>query len=291
MRTEGDATPRILLVEDDSATAEMLVHLLESQGYRVDHAPNARDARAQVDQAYPDLVILDIMLPDESGLVLCAEFRAYSDVRILLLSGTRRRSDRIIGLRLGACDFIAKPFSVDELLAGINAVLDCVAPCAAGPSSPCGSVLRIDELMIDQRRVRVALGGQTIHLTRTEYRLLAMLASRPGEIVSRRLLSEQVWGLYDAAREETLAVHIRKLRQKLKVDSERAPQLLTMRGRGYKLSPSGGGAKPSRMACGRHTSSGTRSQAPAHRACRPPPSGVAGNQASRRQGTCHHGQP
>src|SRR5919197_1132046 len=142
-----EAAAEILLVDDDPATAGLIVDLLELEGYRVWHAPDAAAARVLVGKVRPDAVILDIMLPDESGLLLCSELRARWPAPIVLLSATRRRSDRLIGLRLGAADFIAKPFSGDELKASVEAAFR-----PAGPSSPaappsCPGARRIGELV------------------------------------------------------------------------------------------------------------------------------------------------
>ena len=246
-----EAAAEILLVDDDPATAGLVLDLLELEGYRVWHAPDAAGARVLVGKVRPDAVILDIMLPDESGLLLCSELRARWPAPIVLLSATRRRSDRLIGLRLGAADFIAKPFSGDELKASVEAALRRAGPDSA-TASPCSAgVRRIGELVIDQRRCRVALGNQEVHLTPTEYRLLGALAGRPDELLPRKDLTEQIWGYYDRGVASSLEVHMRRLRAKLNTGSVPAPQLLTVRGYGYKLLQPGG-ANPGRGPDDRH---------------------------------------
>jgi DNA-binding response OmpR family regulator len=246
-----EAAAEILLVDDDPATARLIVDLLEPEGYRVWQAPDAAGARVLVGKARPDVVILEIMLPDESGLLLCSELRARWPVPILLVSATRRRSDRLIGLRLGAADFIAKPFSGDELKARVEAALHRAGPSSATASPSSTGVRRVGELVIDQRRCRVALGNRELRLTATEYRLLGALAGRPDELLSRKELTEQIWGYYDHGVANSLEVHMRRLRAKLNTGSAPAPQLLTVRGYGYKLSPPGG-ANPGRGPGDRH---------------------------------------
>ena len=250
-----EAAAEILLVDDDPAIVQRLVGLLEPEGYRVWHVPDAAGARALIDQVCPDVMILEILLPDESGLLLCSELHARWPAPILLLSATRRRSDRLIGLRLGAADFIAKPFSGDELRASVEAALRCAGPSPPAAPPSCPGARRIGELVIDRRRCRVALGNHELRLTPTEYRLLDALAGRPDELISRQQLTEQIWGYYDRAVANSLEVHMRRLRAKLNTGSMPAPQLLTVRGHGYKLSPPDG-ANPGRGPYHQHRGSG-----------------------------------
>src|SRR5215211_4199299 len=179
---------KILLVEDDQSIADALVELLESEGYRVTHAPDAASAETLLEETRPDLVILDIMLPDTDGLVLCSELRARWPGPILLLSATQRKSDPVIGLRLGADDFIAKPFSTENLLARVEAALRAAPRRDATASLSGEGSCHIGGLVIDRARCQVTLGGLELHLTPTEYRLLCALADRPEEARSRREL-------------------------------------------------------------------------------------------------------
>src|SRR5919202_642078 len=162
-RQDGRATAKILLVEDDLSIANVLVELLEGEGYRVWHAQDAAAAEELLGEARPDLVLLDIMLPDTDGLVLCSELRARWPAPVVLLSATQRKSDPIIGLRLGADDFIAKPFDARELLARIEAILRR----AAGSRSQHGDqpeVYRIGPLSIDVCRRSVTYGETALQL-------------------------------------------------------------------------------------------------------------------------------
>ena len=233
-RPDGKATARILVVEDDPGIAEALIELLESEGYHVWHTDTASGAEALLDEVHPDLVLLDIVLPDTDGLVLCSELRARSEAPIILLSGTQRKSDSIIGLRLGADDFIAKPFDTRELLARLEAVLRRAA--AARPRGGEPEVYDLGPLTIDIGRRSVTHGETPLQLTPTEFRLLATLASEPDRVFSREELATRVWGYESIGESRVVDVHIRRLRQKLDESAVTDPVIVTLRGFGYKLS-------------------------------------------------------
>ncbi len=227
----------IMLVEDDPAVAQTLADVLESGGYQTWHAENGADAKAMMERGRPDLVILDLMLPDVDGLVLCSSLKALADVPIIICSATNERRDKILGLKLGADDFIAKPFDIYELEARVEAVLRRVTQAHAAPQPTHVEQMRIGDLAIDRSRRRVTLGGAALQLTPTEYRLLSALASRPDEILSREELAQRVWGYQDASSGRTIDVHIRRLRVKLAGGPVPAPAIVSVRGFGYKLSP------------------------------------------------------
>lgn len=255
----------ILLVEDDPAVAEIVTAALELQAYEVRLAKAAAEARAVLDGTRPHLVILDLLLPDEDGLVLCAELRAYGDIGILVCSGTNRARDRILALRLGADDFLAKPFDVAELEARVHAVLRRIgyAPRAAvaeTPSSP-GQLascaphqgaapptqqaahrpIVLDDLVIVPNKCRATLGSEVLPLTATEYRLLCALAREPATVCSREELAQQVWGSADAAIGRAIDAHIGRLRAKIAAAASSAAaaalRIESVRGFGYQLVP------------------------------------------------------
>jgi DNA-binding response OmpR family regulator len=231
-------TSKVLLVEDDQAIAEALVELLESEGYRVFHAPDASSAERMLEETRPDLVLLDIMLPDTDGLVLCSELRARWPAPVVLLSATQRKSDPIIGLRLGADDFIAKPFDTRDLLARIEAVLrrwSMTRPREGGELE----VYRVGPLTIDIGRRTVTYNDQPLMLTPTEFRLLSTLASEPDHVFSREELATRVWGYESIGESRVVDVHIRRLRQKLDEGHVTDPMIITLRGFGYKISRTG----------------------------------------------------
>src|SRR6478752_7397876 len=226
-----------MLVEDDHAVAQTLTDALEASGYRVWLAETGADAKTLLEQTHPDLVILDLMLPDVDGLVLCSGLKGSADVPIIICSATPQRRDAILGLKLGADDFVAKPFDIYELEARVEAVLRrtthqrTVEPSAAAAPDH----IHVGELIIDRSRRRVTLGGEPIQLTPTEYRLVSALASRPDEILSRDDLATLVWGYQDASSGRTIDVHIRRLRVKLTQGPVPAPAIVAVRGFGYKM--------------------------------------------------------
>ena len=225
-----------MLVEDDAPIAQTLTDALESTGYRVWHVENGADAKALLEQRRPDLIILDLMLPDIDGLVLCSGLKSIADVPIVICSATPQKRDAILGLKLGADDFVAKPFDIYELEARIEAVLRRTSHSRqAEPAAPPSDHMRVGDLVIDRSRRRVTLGGEPIQLTPTEYRLVSALASRPDEILSRDELAQLVWGYQDASSGRTIDVHIRRLRVKLSHGPVPAPAIVAVRGFGYKI--------------------------------------------------------
>jgi DNA-binding response OmpR family regulator len=226
-----------MLVEDDAPIAQTLTDALESTGYRVWHVENGADAKALLEQRRPDLIILDLMLPDVDGLVLCSGLKSIADVPIVICSATPQKRDAILGLKLGADDFVAKPFDIYELEARIEAVLRRTNHSRqAEQAAPPSDHMRVGDLVIDRSRRRVTLGGEPIQLTPTEYRLVSALASRPDEILSRDELAQLVWGYQDASSGRTIDVHIRRLRVKLGQGPVPAPAIVAVRGFGYKIS-------------------------------------------------------
>jgi two-component system response regulator MtrA len=225
----------ILVVEDDPAMAQTLIEALEMADYRVWHAVNGADARSKADLARPDLILLDLILPDVDGLVLCYTLKAQSNVPIVICSGTNRRRDPILALKLGADDFIRKPFELDDLLARIEAVLRRAPPQArARAQSP---ELRVGDLVVEPARHRVLVGNVPLALTPTEFRLLTVMAGRPDEVLSRDNLAQEVWGYADPSHTRTIDVHVRRLRSKLAhVEGPAAPTIVSVRGAGYRLS-------------------------------------------------------
>lgn len=231
----------ILVVEDDAATARVLVDALEEADYRVWLAISGHDARGQLERAHPHLILLDLILPDIDGLVLCSVLKSMADVPIVICSASARRGDPVLALKLGADDFVKKPFEVDQLLARIEAVLRRASPVAPAmmsvpqPSSQRFGELRVGELTVDVGRRRALLGGLQIVVTPTEFRLLAVLAAQAEEVLSRDMLAREVWGDADASNGRTIDVHIRRLRTKLAAGPVPGPAILSVRGTGYRL--------------------------------------------------------
>ncbi|HEV8637074.1 MAG TPA: response regulator transcription factor [Chloroflexota bacterium] len=227
----------ILLVEDDASTAEALTAVLTDNGYTVWHAQDGAQAKAMLEEAHPDLVVLDLMLPDTDGLVLCANLKAIADVPIVICSGTVRKRDTILGFKLGADDFIAKPFDIAEFEARIQAVLRRRQTAKVVPAAQPADQIALGPLSIDRARSRVMLDEQPIQLTRTEFRILQALAARPDEILSRDELSQMLWGRPEPPGSRAIDMHVRRLRVKLGQGEGAAPLIVSVRGFGYKIMP------------------------------------------------------
>ncbi len=229
----------ILLVEDDDSLASMLRDRFSAIGYTVWHAQNAAEAEMAVAETQPDLIILDLMLPDANGLILCANLRETHSAPIIVCSATDRKDDAVLSLKLGAVDFVPKPFSGDELEARVASALRRARGGRAetGPASRAGKepTLLVGPLAIEQARRRVTLGGHQVHLTPIEYRLLCALARRPNVVVPWTELADEIWGCRDSGIRHTAEVHLRRLRAKLLSSSIEGPALLNVRGFGYEL--------------------------------------------------------
>ena len=231
----GGAPPAILYVAAESEAVAGLSAFLERRGYRVARALTGAAAEGLLTDARPDLVLVDVALPDADALVLAADLKAMAAVPLVVHAGrlTRRRSDPVIALRLGADDFVAGA-GPDELEARLARLLRH-APCPA-PATPVlmGGVQQIGTLAIDPARLEVRLGDRPVRLTASEYRLLVALADRPGEVLSREELAERLWGSPDAG-SRAIDVHVVRLRAKLAEGPVAAPQIVAVRGFGYKL--------------------------------------------------------
>jgi DNA-binding response OmpR family regulator len=227
-------TAMILVVEDDPAMARSLSKALESSGYGVTIAGTGREARSVIEQVRPDLILLDLMLPDADGLVLTSAFKTLTNAPIIICSARQEQVDRVLGLKLGADDFVAKPFELEELEARIETVLRRASRVREVPAVPADQI-RVDDLLIWQSRGTVLLAGQSVHLTPTEYHLLVALASRPDEVLSRATLGQLVWGYEDVGTGHLIDVHFGRLRHKLRRASSSGPVIGTVRGRGYTI--------------------------------------------------------
>jgi DNA-binding response OmpR family regulator len=222
----------ILLVEDSDAVALGLQIALEGEGYQLLRAATVRDAHRLVEEEEPQLIILDIRLPDGSGFDLCRDLRA-TGVRqpILMLTARDDLDDKIIGLELGADDYMTKPFELHELFARIRALLRRSYGSLANGEQ---TYVVAGSLSLDLARQRLLCRGQEVHLTTTEFRLLAFLVQHPGQPFDRETLVSTLWGNEHAAGDlRTIDVHIRHIRTKIEIDPARPQLLITVRGAGY----------------------------------------------------------
>jgi two-component system OmpR family response regulator len=225
---------RILIVEDDRNLLDTLKYNLRREGYEVVTAIDGAEALDVARREKPDLIILDIMLPKMSGFEVCRILRKNMTVPILMLTAKTEETDKIVGLEIGADDYMTKPFSLRELLARVRAMLRRVkmAEVPPGVEEP---VLKIGDIEVDIARHRASKGSVALELTPKEFDLLAFLTRNKSLVFSRDQLLEKVWGYDFAGDTRTVDVHIRWLRQKIEADPNNPKHLITVRGTGYKL--------------------------------------------------------
>jgi two-component system, OmpR family, response regulator RegX3 len=226
--------PKILLVEDERAIAEGLKVSLESEGFQVAWAKDGNEALSAWERTRPDLIVLDLMLPGVSGTEVCRTIRARSDVPIIMLTARDTEVDRVVGLEIGADDYMTKPFSTRELVARIRAILRR-APLG-------GSLTTSDELpveaagvRVDRSRHEVTVDGRTVELPPKEFELLATLVEHAGRVLTRNQLIDEVWGTDYVGDTKTLDVHVRRLRGRIEDDATDPRRLRTVRGVGYRF--------------------------------------------------------
>jgi DNA-binding response OmpR family regulator len=223
----------ILIVDDDALMRRSTAFNLEKSGYRVSTAASAEDALAFVQSERPDLILLDIGLPGMDGLEALRRLRTRLDVPVIFVTARRRELDEVVGLELGADDYVPKPFDLDVLLAHIRAVLRRSERAASAP--PQDQPLTAGDLLIDPAAHTVTVAGVPVDLTPREFDLLHALASQPGKVVPVEELLARVWGAEFAGQPQVVYVHVRWLREKIEADPNRPRRLVTVRGVGYKL--------------------------------------------------------
>jgi DNA-binding response OmpR family regulator len=223
----------VLVVEDESNIRDTLRFNLSREGYRVSEASTGGEAIREVESASPDVVLLDVMLPEMSGFEVCRRIRRTSSVPIIMLTAKDQESEKVLGLGLGADDYLTKPFSLHELYARIQAVLRrSSATAEAAVPAPAG-VTAAGGLRLDREARRVTVNGEELHLSKKEFDLLAFLLAKPGKVFSRDQLIQNVWEYSFVGDRKTVDVHVRWLRQKL---GEPSPfSITTVRGVGYRL--------------------------------------------------------
>ncbi|MCP5029513.1 MAG: response regulator transcription factor [Actinomycetia bacterium] len=229
-----DSAPRhILVVDDDPTVAEVVTRYLEREGFEVEHVGDGRTAVERVVADRPALVLLDLMLPGFDGLEVCRQLHALAPVPIIMLTARGQENDRIIGLELGADDYMVKPFSPREVVSRVKAVLRRVEQPVA-PAGP--SVLLDGDLCVDVGAHEVTLAGEPVSLTSREFELLVFLLRQPRQAFRREDLLEQVWG-YSIGDTSTVTVHVRRLREKIEADPANPCRIATVWGVGYRYEP------------------------------------------------------
>jgi len=220
----------VLLVDDDPGVLDVVAFTLRREGYSVDEETDGAAALEAARARGYDIVILDVMLPEISGTEVCRALRAESDVPILMLTARDAEADRVIGLELGADDYVTKPFSSAELLSRVRAILRRRALDRA-------TVRRLGGLQIDLGRQEVFVNDERVHLTLSEFKVLSLLAEQPESVISRRELMQHLWASEHVGDEHACEVHISNLRRKIEADPSQPQRLVTVRGMGYKLVP------------------------------------------------------
>ena len=228
--------PRVLIVEDEPGIADTLQYALRTEGFEPAWCATGEEALARIAQAVPALVILDVGLPDASGFEVFKRIRATSEVPVVFLTARSDEIDRVVGLELGADDYIAKPFSPRELVARVRGVLRrsarsppaAAAPVAAGAPTPLS-------IAVDEGRMQIRYHGRLLELSRYEFGLLKTLASRPGHVFSRDALLERVWGNDTESMDRTVDAHVKTVRAKMKAIAPDEEPIRTHRGSGYSL--------------------------------------------------------
>ncbi len=221
---------KVLVVDDEDAVRELIELYLKKDGFEVLHARDGKEALRLNGEHHPDLIVLDLMLPELDGWEVCRQIRTTSKVPIIMLTARTEEVDRIVGLELGADDYVVKPFSPRELVARVKAILRRGTSAAED-----SEVLSFPGLRVDRIQHRVEVNEEEVHLTPTEFRLLWCLASRPSRVFSRAELLDRIWGYDSESDARTVDVHIKRLRQKTKAGESTPFAITTVWGLGYKF--------------------------------------------------------
>jgi DNA-binding response OmpR family regulator len=222
----------ILLVDDDPGVLDVVAFMLRREGFEVDEERDGSDALERAREKAYDIVVLDVMLPGMSGTDVCRALRAESDVPIVMLTARDAEIDRVLGLELGADDYVTKPFSTAELLSRVRAILRRRELDRATGGA---TVRKLGGLQIDLGRHEVSVDGDRVHLTLSEFKVLSLLAEQPERVISRRELMQHLWASEHVGDEHACEVHISNLRRKIERDPSQPERLVTVRGMGYKL--------------------------------------------------------
>jgi phosphate regulon transcriptional regulator PhoB len=221
---------KVLVVDDEVPIVEAVAYNLRKEGYQVLTAGDAEQCIEIARTEKPDLIILDVMLPSASGFDICRLLRKQGTVPIIMLTARAEETDRVIGLELGADDYVTKPFSMRELMARVKTVLR-----RSQTTLPATAVVQVGNLTIDSTRYEVTVEGRRVDLSPKEFDLLRFLATHSGQVFTRPALLDRVWGADSYVEDRTVDVHIRWIREKIEADPSRPERVLTVRGVGYKF--------------------------------------------------------
>jgi len=226
-------TQTVLIADDDAKIRELLELYLTKEGFVVEQAADGAEAILKAQQLKPDLIVLDIMMPVMDGMEVCRQVRKFSRVPVIMLTARTEDEDRILGLELGADDYVSKPFNPRELIARVKAVLRRVPGREEGQTE--GEVLKFPQLLINRQEYVVTSSGNPVQLTAKEMDLLWHMASHPGRVFSREQLLESIWGYEYFGDTRTVDTHIKRIRQKLGVKDDSLWDIKTVWGVGYKF--------------------------------------------------------
>ncbi len=226
----------VLLVEDEESFVDALTIGLRREGFRVEVARDGHEALQRFEQVRPDLVLLDVMLPRRSGVDVCRELRRSSTVPIIMVTARSGEIDAVVGLEVGADDYVTKPYRMRELVARMRAVLRRTAETADDPTEPADR-LEAGPVVMDLDRHEVTIRGEPTALPLKEFELLELLLRNAGRVLTREILIDRVWGINYVGDTKTLDVHIKRLRAKVELDPANPEHITTIRGLGYKFVP------------------------------------------------------
>jgi len=228
-----DSRPLVLVVDDEESYRQALASGLSREGFAVEVAGDGHEALRLFHRVHPDLVLLDVMLPDQSGIELCQRMRALAPVPIIMVTARDSEVDVVLGLELGASDYVAKPFRLRELVARMRAVLRR----GAATPAPLDQVLHVGPIRLDTGRREVTVADTFVDLSRKEFDLLALLMSHAGQVVTREWCIDRLWWDQDLSDTRTLDTHVKRLRRKIEVDPANPRHLVTVRGVGFRFEP------------------------------------------------------
>jgi two-component system, OmpR family, response regulator RegX3 len=228
------SSPKVLVVEDEEAFVDALTVGLRREGFDVRLARDGAEALDLFDDERPDLVLLDVMLPTVSGLDVCREMRSRSDVPIIMVTARASEIDTVVGLEVGADDYVTKPYRLRELVARMRAVLRR-QPRGTDSGDPGTAVIEVDGVEVDPERHEVRVDGELVSLPLKEFELLTLLMENAGRVLPRATLIDRVWGSDYVGDTKTLDVHVKRLRSKVEGDPANPTRIVTIRGLGYKF--------------------------------------------------------
>ena len=226
--------PKVMVVEDEPSLVEALEFALVEEGFKVVSTRDGHDSLALFEREHPDLVLLDLMLPSLSGTEVCKQIRAGSGVPIIMLTARDSEIDKVVGLEVGADDYVTKPFSMRELVARVKAVLRRSGDVAAAEADASGAV-EVADVRVDRERHEVSVRGQDVQLPPKEFALLELLIRNAGRVLTREVLIDRIWGADYVGDTKTLDVHIKRLRGRIERDPQDPQHIYTVRGVGYKF--------------------------------------------------------